>query len=301
MKSRARFLASGWAAALVALFASGCAAHNRLGLQVAIERGGYDYGGEALEWWAGVPAAARDAKAPVLVLVEGDGGRCQEFSERLWTRFLVSNAGRFALVRPRTLVNTACAGAPERWRALDFLHRVDELAALLSSVRRRLPDRPVVLLGHSAGAHVAVLYARRHPGEVSGLVNVSGGLNELSSVLADLEGEPAGRGAARAVGEGPRLPPDAPYWGRTARFWSQMLFSGVLEHWLAYREPCLVLHGTEDRASVPWPGVERDASRVRAAGGSCRLEPLAGAGHDTLTPSTFARIDAWLRSTWPGP
>jgi alpha-beta hydrolase superfamily lysophospholipase len=68
---------------------------------------------------------------------------------------------------------------------------------------------------------------------------------------------------------------------------------------MSYHKPCLVLHGIEDEHRVPWVGVERDARAVARAGGSCALEALPGAGHDTLTADTFARIDAWLRVRWP--
>lgn len=75
-RSRGRALALAFA-----LAAAGCAPSNRLGLQVHLERASYTYRGEALEWWAGAPAGAgRDL--PVLVVLEGDGARCEAFSER---------------------------------------------------------------------------------------------------------------------------------------------------------------------------------------------------------------------------
>lgn len=232
----------------------------------------------------------------MLVVLEGDGARCEAFSERRWARFLVKNTGRYVLVRPKTLVNATCEASPARFRSLDFLHRVDELSAIVASVRAAHPRGPLVLVGHSAGAHVARLYAERAPTEVAALVDLSGGFAELSSVFADLDaaaGASAGRFAG-ATSDVRRLPDSAPFWGRTALFWRQMLWSGVGPLWESYRGPCLAIHGTADRESVPFAGVERDAKRLRAAGSSCVLAAAEGVGHDTLTAESFARIDRFV-------
>lgn len=276
---------------------TGCAAPNRLGQSLHVERGAYEFQGEPLEYFAAMPLQSKTA-LPVLVFLEGDGEQCQAFSQALWQRFLTRYTGRFVLVRPRTLVNTLCAQDKDRWARLDFTHRVDELEALVPRVRSAFPRGPLFLLGHSAGAHVAQLYAERHPDQVAGLINLSGGFDELAGVLKDIaeqEGDTAAKVAA-FLSEAGAMAPDSLVWNRTALFWKQMLFSGVRSLWVSYRKPCLVLHGTQDIANVPWAGVQRDGHAVTAAGGSCKLEGLEGVGHDTLSPRTFDRIDAWLES-----
>jgi pimeloyl-ACP methyl ester carboxylesterase len=272
---------------LTALALVGCAAQNRLGLPVRLESRPYTFRGEALEFEAAVPPTESPVP-PVLVLLEGDGSQCQAYSKTRWSRFVTREMGHFVLVRPRTLVNSLCEREPERWKRLDFLHRVDELETLVPAVRQAFPDGPLILVGHSAGAHVARLYAERHPDQVAGLVNISGGYDELSGVLTELSGTPpVVLSSVRSAS------PTSELWGRTAGFWEQMFFSGVRPLWLTYRKPCLVLHGSGDRKSVPIAGVKRDAAAVT---GSCRLEILEGEGHDTLTSATFGRIDAWLQT-----
>ncbi|MCS7070252.1 MAG: lysophospholipase, partial [Anaerolinea sp.] len=54
-----------------------------------------------------------------------------------------------------------------------FFHFTDDLRQLVESVRRRYPDRPLFLLGHSMGALITLVYVIRHPDGLAGMI-VSG-------------------------------------------------------------------------------------------------------------------------------
>ncbi|WP_172381798.1 alpha/beta fold hydrolase [Streptomyces sp. MNP-20] len=51
----------------------------------------------------------------------------------------------------------------------------EDLPALLETVRRELPDRPVILVGHSLGGQLALLYAATHPADVDAIALVASG------------------------------------------------------------------------------------------------------------------------------
>ncbi len=292
----ARFLLAA-SLGLTAFPSLGCATKNRLNQEIRLEHAAATSDGVPA-WWAAVPPV--DAGAPLVIFVEGDGGNCQSFSEGLWTRFVTRFAGRFVLVRPHWRVNSLCEDR-ERWALLDFRHRIAELETVVPALRRAFPGRPVIVLGHSAGAHVARAYAEAHPDDVAGLINLSGGYDDLSGVLRDIAEEDPARAPAIEgfVLEVRGMPPQAPIWDRTALFWQEMLGSGVRTLWSSYRKPCLALHGMKDDTSVPYRGVRKDADEVEAAGGSCRLVVLEDAGHDTLDEATFQLIDGWLEAGWP--
>jgi pimeloyl-ACP methyl ester carboxylesterase len=288
--------------------ASGCVASNQFGLQIRIDRGAYRSQGEPLEFLVGVPAQIAE-DAPLAVFLEGDGSQCQDYREGSWRRFLVRHTGRFLLVRPRTFVNTVCA--TERFAQADFLHRVAELGSLLRELRRAYPGRPTFLVGHSAGAQLAVLYAKAHPGEISGIANLGGGTWPLSDLLPEIAHESARRGklspaeARERLAQHQRLvarlqaAPDSsePMWGRSERFWSQMFFSGVRELWAATELPVLVIHGTEDLESVPASAVAQARDEMANAGkANVRFVFLEGEGHDLLRAEAFQLVEDWMQS-----
>lgn len=255
---------------LLGVSTSGCVTTNRLGLEIAVEA--------HADFVSGTPRGLDLSAAPVVVLVEGDGSLCQPFSLLGWTRLLQRMTGRFTLVRPITAINRAC-DVSEDWRARDFFSRVDELDLEVRAVRAAYPGRPVVLLGHSAGAHVAMLLLARRPDAADALVNLSGGLDALRGVLEALHVEP------------PPTQGEALAWGRSPAFWKQMLDSGVAPLWRRFAGRCLVLHGTKDLRQVPFAQVARDAAHLE---GRCAFRPLEGAGHDTLSGQAFEVLDDWL-------
>lgn len=279
------------AAALTVLTA--CSTPNLRGREVLQTEVPYTFRNQDLALHVGRPVGAR-ADLPVALFVEGDGGQCQEFRPGLWRRFLQRQTGDFVLVRPRGVMNVACE--TKAWRELDFHARIAELAEQIAVVKQRVPGQRLVLIGHSAGAHVAILYARDHAADVAGIVNLGGGMQDLAGVLRDL---------ARLRGQDPaeveRVLADVrdhgnrdalPFWNRTYRFWFQMMFSGVQPLWSHPPVPVLIVHGQRDVDSVPFDSV---AVQARASHDP-RVEflPFADKGHDLLDAEVFRAVDAWI-------
>jgi pimeloyl-ACP methyl ester carboxylesterase len=295
------------AAGALACLTTGCAA-NLLGREIRVEERPYTFRGHALSYFAGTPVGREAAPLPLVVFLEGDGPECQRFDAGRWTRFVRRFTGDHVLVRPRTRLSTLC-GEPG-FREADFLHRVDDLGALLDALRAERPGRGVYLVGHSAGAHVAILHVARGAPDVRGVVDLGGGLAELSRVLPEIERERHRRGAIDAEEAARRLgvvdgvvgevranaASTAPFWGRTYRFWGQMFFSGVDRLWRQARLPILVVHGEEDVDSVP-VGMVRAAREelARSGEGSVTFDVRAGLGHDVLRADVFRAVDAWIR------
>lgn len=310
-----RSLARGWfrwARALVpaalALATPGCAA-NMLGREIRIEEHPYTFDGHALSYFSGTPAQSAGEALPLVVFLEGDGPQCQRFDARLWARFLLRYTGDHILVRPRTLLGTRCGDAG--FRDSDFLHRVDDLGALLRTLGERHPGRGVYLLGHSAGAHVAILHVARGAPVVRGVVNLGGGLSELSRVLPGIEHERRSRAEIDEAELGRRLRSieatitevrshagsAAPFWQRTYRFWDQMFFSGVDALWRDARLPILVVHGDDDVDSVS-AGMVRAArdELARSGRGNVTFDLRPSIGHDLLRADVLLFVNAWIRA-----
>jgi acetyl esterase/lipase len=132
-------------------------------------------------------------------------------------------------------------------------------------------DRPVMLVGHSAGGHLALWGAGEAAGSVSAVISLAG--------VCDLESATAGRLGDDAVvaflgGEpGPELYAAASPIAR--------LPLGV---------PALLIHGDADD-SVPITQSRAYLAAARAAGDRCELHELSGGDH-------FEPIDAAGRA-WP--
>lgn len=63
-------------------------------------------------------------------------------------------------------------------RGVDFGYKelaILDLPAVISAVRRECPSLPIVLLGHSIGAHISAIHSVLHPREVKALVMVAAG------------------------------------------------------------------------------------------------------------------------------
>jgi len=168
----------------------------------------------------------------------------------------------------------------------DVAMLTDEVPALaLAVLDQRVQPQRTVLVGHSAGGHLALWAASRHrlkpgsrwhrstPLELCGVVSL-GGVTDL--VMADrLQ---LGGGAARAlVGADAAAEPD-----RYAEASPAAL--------LPIGTPVTLVHGTDDE-DVPIELSRRYADQARAAGDPCQLVELAGVGH-------FELIDP-LSPAWP--
>ncbi len=244
---------------------------------------------------------------PVAVYLEGDGVVCQGFSASRWERFVTRRSGTAALVWAESRANAECATTA--WRESDLQARQDELAALVQAVRLRRPRGPLFLVGSSAGATLAALHAAAHPGEIAGIVNMGGGLRPLSEVLPGVEDELLRRrriskeehaANLRAIDEAAarvRASPESRelLWGRSLRFWKQLLDAPVARAWREVRCPVLVVHGTEDAESVPFALVARSREELRAEGvDHVTFEFLEGRGHDLLDLDVWRRVDRWI-------
>ena len=282
---------------LLALVALGlaCGGPPVILAKMTVNDGQFTFAGHPSQWIAASPAIDDLDKAPVAILVEGDGGACQSFDSKRWRRFLTKFTGNFTLVRPVTVVNRLC-DTPAFGR-LDFMHRQRELAALIISVRAAFPGRPLVLIGHSAGAGLAVLHAVAQPGQVAAIVNLSGGLDPLDVVLRALCKTDVCRADTDAFIAKMRLnkTSDEPDKVRSGRFFAQLMELPLAEAWTKYQGPLLVLHGEHD-PSVPVALVRSSLSRLPVRSNlTTRIE--ATWGHDILFKrDAWVQIDSWLRA-----
>jgi acetyl esterase/lipase len=129
--------------------------------------------------------------------------------------------------------------------------------------------RPVVVVGHSAGGHLALWAAAHHP--VAAAVSLAG--------VCDLE-----EGVTTGIGNGAVLEllgaaPDSDLYAAASPIARLPLGS-----------PILLIHGDADE-DVPVSQSQRFASAARAAGDDCELHELPGGGH-------FEVIDPAGRA-WP--
>ncbi len=299
--------------ATLLLGGGGCLAENMYRKPVDVAPHDYSFQGESLTYFEGTLTDEDSIKAkkrppgysalPIALFIEGDGGQCQRFDQGAWFRFLVGYTGRsYVLVRPKSYANATCG--TDKWRSGDFASRVEEVGVLLASLKRDHPGQPIVLVGHSAGATIAALAAQKHPGEIAAIVDMAGGTDDLSKIMKESERK-KGLGAAE-LSENERLmdaafehlkspDPDKPLWGRTEKFWSQILSMETRDLWLKTDVPVLVLHGEGDDA-VPFslmPKAKRELNR--AGKDNYTWIFLEGADHDLLDKDVFILVDRWIK------
>lgn len=294
---------------LLGFLLTSCGVTNLRGRDVILTELPYTFRNQALALQIGTPVVREDL--PIALFLEGDGGQCQEYRAGLWRRFLQRFSGDVVLVRARGYVNLTCE--TQAWRMLDFHARTEELATQVTVLKAQFPRRKLVLIGHSAGAHVALHYAADHPGDVDRLVDLGGGVQDLAEILLEIPWEKARLGQLdaadlpAAVSEMQALitqvqqhhDPRAPFWGRTYAFWFQMFFAGTTARWHCPPVPTLIVHGERDLESVPF-----EPTRLAVARNACTNVtwlPMPGKGHDLLDPEVFRAIGDWLRPLPPPP
>lgn len=112
------------------------------------------------------------ATGPILVFVHGGGWA---FGDKSMVHALPEYAARHGL----TLISTDYRLAPE----VTAREQAEDLAAAVAHIRRGLPGRPIVLVGHSAGAHLVALvgvdprYLGVHglgPSDLAGVIPLDG-------------------------------------------------------------------------------------------------------------------------------
>lgn len=135
--------------------------------------------------------------------------------------------------------------------------------------------RPVVVIGHSAGGHLALWAAREHP--VAGVVSLAG--------VCDLEA------AARAqLGNG------AVFELLGADAGPETFAAADPMHRLPLGRPALLIHGDADE-NVPIGQSRSFLAAARAAGDMCELHELPGADHfDVIDPDgpAWAALTDWV-------
>jgi pimeloyl-ACP methyl ester carboxylesterase len=190
----------------------------------------------------------------------------------------------------------------------DYLGDLDALLAALVGTRR------AVVVGHSMGGNVALLYAGIRPQRVAAVVNLEGfGLKDAAPERApdryaewldELQRPPAARDygslddiAARLRRTNPRLPADkasflAPHWAwphgagfRIAGDPAHRLVNPVLYRWAEVEAcwrrivaPVLWVEGAQTDAHK-WAGDADALARRRAVIAGLRFETIEGAGH----------------------
>lgn len=142
----------------------------------------------------------------------------------------------------------------------DVRQAVEHLAALAEDYPLDL-ERAVVM-GHSAGGHLALLVARRARVPLKAAVSLSGVVDLRAT---DGQGDDNGL-IARMLGGRPERVPD---------LWDEASPSAHLPLGFRYVLAC----GTED---IHWEPNEAFAERAREAGDDVELLPLPGAGHFEL-------------------
>lgn len=135
--------------------------------------------------------------------------------------------------------------------------------------------RPVVLIGHSAGGHLALWAAREHP--VTGVIGLAAVCDLEATARAYL-----GNGALfEFLGEDPG---------------SELYAAADPMHRLPLGVPSLLIHGDEDE-NVPIGQSRAYAAAAQAAGDECTLRELPGADHfDVIDPDgpAWPVLAGWL-------
>jgi pimeloyl-ACP methyl ester carboxylesterase len=218
-----------------------------------------DVGGAAIHY--SVSPAMVEGRAPLVFLHEGLG------STELWRDFpreVQAATGRATLVYSRHgHGHSAVVRAP---RPVRYMH--DEALTVLPEVLDRLGLADPVLVGHSDGGSIALIYSGAGLGPVAGLVLLAPHVFVEDRSIAGIE-------AARTAYLESDLPvrmaryhddADATFWG-----WNRIWLSPEFRDWNiedylpAIEEPVLVLQGTDDEygSTAQVDAIERGVASER--------------------------------------
>jgi acetyl esterase/lipase len=227
----------------------------------------------------------RAGPAPVVVLVPGGGWQSAERDGLAPLADRLAGAGMMA-------VNVTYRAADDGARLPAPVQDVDCAVrfAAARAVEVGVEPEPLLVLGHSAGAHLAALDAlagdrfggacRWPPRQVDGLVGLAGPYDvaRFSSAAGPL------------FGTAPADDPDR--WRR-----------GNPMTWVAQRPELAVLlaHGDSDEL-VPISSTRSFAAALREAGHPVREETVPGADHSAIYSAEVIAptVIDWVRDTWPG-
>ena len=195
--------------------------------------------------WLGVD----DAAAPLIVFLHeglGSVSMWKDFPQRLC---LAAQCRGLVYSRPGYGRSTPRA-ADESWD-VDFMHRQahDVLPALLHALHVDATRHPPWLFGHSDGGSIALLYAARFAGQVSGAIVLAPHIMvediSVTSIAAARRAYESGElkaGLARHHDD-----PDSAFWG-----WNDVWLKAGFRHWSIAAEiasiacPVLAVQGVDD-------------------------------------------------------
>lgn len=164
-----------------------------------------------------------------------------------------------------------------RKRTVHFMHEyaLVELPKLLEEL---IPDTPFILIGHSDGGSIALIYAAERPPFLKGIVA------EAAHVFVEQATIEGIRNADEAWKKG-KLKGLAKYHGRktpdTFEAWARTWLSNWFQHWnIEYllpsiEVPLLVIQGTEDQ----YGSIDQANSIVSKSSAPARLEILDNCAH----------------------
>ncbi len=232
---------------------------------------------------------ARSACPTLVFLHEGLG------SAALWRDFprvLASSSGFGAVVYSRR--GNGFSSPLARPRNARYMH--DEALVVLPALLAELEIDQAVLVGHSDGASIALIYAAEHPDAVRGLVLEAPHLfvEELSLHSIAAVREAYDRGDLRA-----RMAPYHADVDRTFYGWNDVWLSPEFREWnvesyaARLRAPVLALQGLEDEYGTP-AQLESIARRAPAPVDRIALARCGHAPHRERRMLVEAAVAAWL-------
>lgn len=114
--------------------------------------------------------SAEDPAAPVFLLVPAMG-----MPASYYHRFGAAVAAAGAHLSLMELRGHEASGgrAPGRDYDFGYVDMVGDVADAVEATRKALPGAPVVLVGHSMGGQVGIMYAALHPGQLAGIVLIA--------------------------------------------------------------------------------------------------------------------------------